>query len=87
MCSYLDCFNTNQLRPVHTKHDNYNDKDIVLKIVLIIKEQQSPHHSYNDKDWETILLEPFAELFFPADEWYKHWRPIKIHPAITSWRF
>ncbi len=28
------------LRPVHTKHDNYidNDKDIVLKIVLNIKE-------------------------------------------------
>ncbi len=28
------------LRPVHTKHDNYkdNDKDIVLKIVLSIKE-------------------------------------------------
>ncbi len=28
------------LSPVHTKHDNYkdNDKDIVLKIVLNIKE-------------------------------------------------
>jgi len=28
------------LRPVHTKHDNYkdSDKDIVLKIILNIKE-------------------------------------------------
>ncbi len=26
------------LRPVHTKHDNYKDKDIILKIVLNMKE-------------------------------------------------
>ncbi len=26
------------LRPVHTKDDNYKDNDIVLKIVLNIKE-------------------------------------------------
>ncbi len=32
--------NNKVLTPVHTKHDNYkvNDKDIVLKIVLNIKE-------------------------------------------------
>ncbi len=36
------------LRPVHTK----DDKDIVLKIILSIKEQQSLHHNYNDKATE-----------------------------------
>lgn len=36
------------LMPVHTKHDN--NKCIVLKNVHIIKEQQSLHHKYDDKD-------------------------------------
>ncbi len=31
-----------------------NDKDIVLKIILSIKEQHSAHHNYNDKAQKTI---------------------------------
>ncbi len=59
------------LRPVHTKHDNYKDinKDIVLKIILNIKEQQSRHHNYNDKGTEKrYRLNHFQNDFFPADE-------------------
>ncbi len=44
-CNSRDTFTSNvdsvvELRPVHTKDDNYkdNDNDIVLKIVLNIKE-------------------------------------------------
>ncbi len=42
------------LKAVHNKDDNYkdNDKDEVINIILNIKEQQSPHHSYNDKGTE-----------------------------------
>ncbi len=44
------------LRPVQTKDDNYkdNDKDMFLKNVLNIKEQQSPHHSNNDIGTEKL---------------------------------
>ncbi len=49
------------------RDDNYieNDKDIVL----IIKEQQSPHHNYNDKGIEKqYCLNYFQNDFLPADE-------------------
>ncbi len=59
------------LKAVHTKDDNYieNDKDIVL----IIKEQQSPHHNYKDKGIEKrYCLNYFQNDFLPADERYKY---------------
>ncbi len=39
---------------MHTKDDNYNDNDkgIVLKIILTLKEYQSPHLNYNDNGTE-----------------------------------
>ncbi len=77
------------LSPIHNYKDN--DKDIVLTIVLNIKEEQSSHHNYNDKGtekryhWNNFRLKKQND-FFPADERYKHWQPIRIHPAVTSSR-
>lgn len=45
----------------YNRVDNNNNKDIIgLKVVLKIKEYQSPHHSYNDNE---SLLE---RLFFSS---------------------
>ncbi len=35
--------------------------------------------------WARIVGITFRTIF-SADEWYKHWHPIRIHPAITSLR-
>jgi len=56
-----------ELRPVHVKDDNYNDndKDIVLKIVLNIKELKSSHRNYNDNGTEKqYRWNLFQNVFF-----------------------
>ncbi len=71
-----------RVRPVHTKNDNYkdNDKGIALKIVLNIKELQSPHHSYNDngKD-KQYCWNHFQNIFLQ-----KHWI-IQSESILLSW--
>jgi len=42
------------IRPVHTKDDKHDNKDVVLQIILNFKELQNPHHTYSDNGTEEL---------------------------------
>lgn len=65
-CQSVDYFER-ALRPIHTKDDykNYDNKDLVFKIFLNVKEWQSPHQKQSSP--VNLLMDVSRESSYPIN--------------------